>query len=167
MKRNIKSLKNDMGKLNIDMSLFKIACQPFEDFINDSTKNGITYWKLIYLKDLFIELNDFTKSEISKANSQGLIDLLFYLNFNDVFFFNYFIDWVCTEIENINSISERIEKLSFYIKSINQSHYRPGVSLYKDYPHIKEQVISWLTEEIYFLEKKHQLTLSVSLPKME
>ena len=164
-KKKVEKINRVLEIQNINKSLLEILFQTFTSFIQEKNNTGITYRKLIYFKELLNEINALANNTLIEKSTNELVNLLLYLNFNHVLFFNFYINIICSELENMNSIAERIEKLSFHVKQLNQFHYRPGVSLFNDYPHIKDQVSGWLTEEIYFLEKKNQLSISVMMPK--
>ncbi len=58
-----------------------------------------------------------------------------------------------------------LEKLQWYRKKVNQVFLKPGMALYNGSTHIRNQLSQWLEEEIYFLEKKHQMAFIVPLQK--
>jgi hypothetical protein len=167
IKKKVTFLEAAFKKLNFDKTLLEILFLPLKEFTNERTKSIITFRKLIYLKELVYEIRALINDPDTVKTSTDLENLLLYLNFNNLFFFNYYIDKIRKQADETTSISERIEKVSWYIKEINQSHFRPGVSLYNDCPHIKDQLINWLSEDISHFERKHQLNLSVTIPAYE
>ncbi len=165
IKRNLKLIKNELGKFEIESTLIKITCSPLEDYL--SPEPNITYRDLAYLKELQKQLIYFIgKKNKVNANSQ-LCRLLLYLNFNRLRFFNYYILQIEEEAKNCTDIAGLIAFYSLKIKLINQQPVKPGVVLKPGLPSIKDQVGSWLCEELYYIEKRQQLLPKIDPQKSE
>lgn len=165
IKRNLKIIKNEFGKLEIDDSLIKIICSPLEDFLLQN--NTITYHDLFYLKTLQQELFYFTGKKNKVNANDKLCQLLLNLNFNRLRFFNYYILQIEDQAKLCNNISELIEFYSLKIKLINQQPVISRLVLKPGLPSIKEQAGSWICEELYYLEKRRQLLSNDPLQKTE
>ena len=164
-KRNLKMIKNELGKFEMESNLIKITCSPLEDYL--FVKKNITYRDLAYLKELQQELIYFIgKKNKVNANDQ-ICRLLLYLNFNRLRFFNYYIRLIEEEAQKCNNISELIGFYSLKIKLINQQPVKPGIVFKPGLPAIKEQVGSWICEELYYSEKRQQLLSKLPLQKNE
>lgn len=83
-----------------------------------------------------------------------MFNLLIYLNFNHPAFIAYLIDKLSQEVNDQESQQEKVLKLKFRQKGFNQMNCRPGVALHKDIVPVKEQIITWIEEEIIFLQSE-------------
>jgi len=165
IKRNLKLIKNELGKFEIESNLIKITCSPFEDYL--SAEKNITYRDFAYLKELQRELISFIGKKNKVNANEDMRRQLLYLNFNRLSFFNYYISHIEEEVKNCNTIPELIEFYSLKTKLINQQPMKPGLVLKPGLPSIKEQVGSWICEELYYIEKRHKLLSKVHLQKNE
>jgi hypothetical protein len=85
--------------------------------------------------------------------NERLIEILYRLNFNSVDFFHY----ITSHIEDVVAREERYEGkknlLYYYQKIYRQRLVRTNMFYQKSLLSIKTQVLNWLQEEIYYLEK--------------
>ena len=146
---------------NIDNDLFELMMDPFRKFINAGSLKQVTYRELLYLKMLHKELAEMLLPHQKILAQQNMIDLMVYLNYNNYFFINYYINIILKDVNESDSISQQIQQLAWWIKTISQVQTRPVVAYKIKDPSAREQLISWLIDETAFLEKKHQLTLVI------
>jgi hypothetical protein len=57
------------------------------------------------------------------------------------------------------TLPELLDKLHYWLKLLNQLHTKPGASLKHDRLQAKDQLVTWLEQEIGYIETKKQLTL--------
>src|SRR5690606_6409045 len=57
----------------------------------------------------------------------------------------------------VDSSSGRIQRLSFFLKMVNQTQVKPGVGYNRTIHSLKEQLAEWIAEEVFYLEKMHKL----------
>ena len=156
----LKLIKTALQKAKVNNSLINVVCHPFEDFVIAETK--ISYRELYYLKELQREVLLATDRKNSAISS-----LMIYLNFNSIRFFNYYVTQFAELTIGIESDIGLIEYYSLKLKLLNQEPVKPGYVFKPKLPSIKDQIGTWITEELYFLEKRRQLLTPVSLPKTE
>ncbi len=165
IKRNLKLIKKELGKFELDEKLIKIIRDPFEDYL--TAEKNINYRNLAYLKELQQALIYFSrKNKIENANEQ-VCQLLLYRNFNSLRFYNYYINQLEERTRSFKTIPEQIEFYSFKIKLINQLQLKLGLVFKPGLPSIKDQIGSWICEELYFLEKRQRLLYQSPVQKNE
>jgi hypothetical protein len=123
-------------------------------FVNNPPQGTITFMDLMYRKDLIKELEDI--SNWSKKNNlySGLTQLLIYLNYNDKEFINYIINQFSQEMNGQEDANDKIDQLLLYSKVLNQLQCKPDSALHGKHPSVKMQLNNWISEELYYLEKK-------------
>lgn len=90
IKKKIENVKFALNKLNVENVLIEILLQPLTTFVNENGGIGVTYRKLIYLKELLQEIKSFTDNSTVENNTSEFVSLLLYLNFNHLLFLNFF-----------------------------------------------------------------------------
>lgn len=149
---------NKRLKNNSDCNLLHIALAPIDRF--KSKPNMITFRYLIYLKELLNTLfQNCLNCPLVEFNCK-LQKNLIYLNYNSYRFFCYMINEISEQFKKKETLSEQIEVLSYHLKYINQAQLKPGFIYKGEHRAIKDQLLSWLIEEIAFLEKRQQLTFN-------
>lgn len=139
---------------NIEPDLLRISLYPLRSF-SESKEKRYTYRRLIYIKQL---TKDLTDKLLAGASAEIIFDHLCYLNYNSFYFLTYITEQITKEVNEQPSLGGQIEKLSFWVKRFNQRQVKPDFAFKRDRPSLQEQVSIWLNEEIYFAEKKKQLT---------
>lgn len=90
----------------------------------------------------------------------NIIDQLLYLNFNRNAFINYYIKKIEKDISEPDSISDQIQQLAWWFKTVSQVRTIPEVAYKIKDPSAKDQVLNWTTAEMIFLEKKQHLAIT-------
>ncbi len=122
-------------------------------------REGITYRKIQYMETLTDSINDlFKKNPDNRLDEEEIQTLLFSLNYNSQEYFKYYVHNVQNELAELGSDSERLEKLAFHYKTINQIPPTPGMVHDSTSKGIKTQLSEWISEEVQFLERKRDLT---------
>ena len=131
---------------NIDKKeneLIQIICNNLNRYIEDNP-TSLTFRKVYYLRKLVdILLLQPTNLEIE----------LIRLNFNDPIFYKYCSKKVIAELEQVNSIKERLYIMFLKLKEFKQISTEPLLIYRLDCPNINNWLIDWLSEEIAFQEK--------------
>lgn len=96
--------------------------------------------------------------ESGDCDSKKIKIVLIELNFNSNQFFLYVINEVEQVILPLEAHNEKVEKLSWYLKQVNQIQMRTDIALEPKQESIKEKLTGWLLEEICYLERslKHE-----------
>lgn len=152
-------LKVRLVNCNLNDDLFKLAYQPLLKIATIKLQHNITYNEFYYCIDYINELyNHFQK--IKKGITESVImDWLFELNFNSLDFFDFQIDEITKNLELMDSDIEKTNLLYHLLKKFNQSHYTNFRKFNQKIPPIKDQLISWVEEEIEYLSKKKNLSM--------
>ncbi|MBS1489712.1 MAG: hypothetical protein JSS93_04230 [Bacteroidetes bacterium] len=158
-------LQKRLKDKSIRTDAIKISTEPFYDFIHKSEVK-ISFRKLIYLKELFTEINELSLSDILiKELEKQLCTSMIYINFNSTKFFTYCAKIIKETYQSKTTLSGQLEALAYYLKSINQQQEKPSFAYKPSLKSLKTQLTEWVIEEMIFLERKHQLSFSFKLDK--
>ncbi|HPM32861.1 MAG TPA: hypothetical protein PLJ60_21185 [Chryseolinea sp.] len=152
-------LQDKLNRLATEPQLIELVLHPMKKFIENIPAGQITYRKIIYVKEIQKEIQrivNFKKDNESSIDDDLRAELL-YLNYNTIKYFRYYTNYVVAQLETVDSSSGRIERLSFFLKMVNQTQMKPGVGYNRTIHSLKEQLAEWLAEEIFYLEKMHKL----------
>jgi len=134
--------------------------ESFKDFIENS-ESKISFRKLIYLKELYNEITELTVLDADAKELDKIVCVtMIYMNYNSPKFLNHCAKTIKEAYQAKATLSEQLEKLSHYLKLINQQQEKPGFSLKHSQKSLKVQLSEWVIEEILFLEKKQQLSFN-------
>lgn len=156
-----KEFQQQLSELNlqlkdptVDHKLIEIISSTFLKTKSDKNKRFATYRNLSYSKKLLSELRSIIKDDKRKDLNVAIENFLIYFNYNDPAFIVYMIDKLSGEVNDKESQWEKVLKLKYEQKIINQINCRPGLALNKDNISAKEQLVTWIQEEINFLQTK-------------
>lgn len=155
VKQDIKKISSDLNRLHVPEHLGTVICKPLEALL--SPEIFLNYREYYYLKEFYRKLVE----AIGKAETD-FTKLLLYLNFNSIWFFNFYVVQLKEISEGIDSDTKLIAFYALKLKELNQVIMKAGVSYKPKLPSIKDQIGGWICEELFYLEKKHQLKYSVS-----
>jgi hypothetical protein len=141
---------------NHEKILLDISLMPIRKVV-ENNQTRITFRSVYYLRDLLHEITQYIANSNNDKEETNLIKRLIYINYNSIHFTNYLVFNINCQLAKIDSITEKIEKLTWCLKMINQIPIKPGSIFNPKQTEIKEFVIQWILEEISFLEKKLQL----------
>ena len=131
----------------IDAPLQSILINNFNQF-RLSTNAQPSYLQLTYQKHLINEL--LTDGALTSEHS--IREVLFYFNFNNDDYVAYLYNQLNALSETRVTKKEKIVALRFEQKSMNQLRTKLNCCYSANMPSLKEQVNSWIEEEIKFLE---------------
>ncbi|MEP0367349.1 MAG: hypothetical protein ABJN36_17635 [Cyclobacteriaceae bacterium] len=152
---------------NLDDHLLNVITSPLRRLIR-SKEEELTFRKLIYFKRLVLELENYFKTESrEKEQVQDLFCAMIYMNFNSYKFFAYCTEFIKSQYQNKETLTDQLDNLALTSKMINQTQQKPGVAYKPERQPIKRTLIAWIDEEIAFLEKRHQLTFNMSMPQVD
>jgi hypothetical protein len=138
---------------NLDEKLLKIIDRLLIKLSHITIEERFTYQALIYHQMVLDELYAALQANEGSLSNELLIEILYLLNFNSVDFFHY----ITSGIEGMVAAEERYEDkkalLYFYQKMYRQRPIKKNIFYHKSLLSIKSQVLKWLKEEIYYLEK--------------
>lgn len=161
IKERLKVIKKRAIKTEADMHLLALVFTQIDTFC---TSKSSTYRSLLYIKRLVKELETIIYAietiPEGKVNSK-IAELLCYLNFNCSLFISYLITEIIANVNACESQNEKIERLAQYFKEYNQMPLKPNTAFKLKMQSIKDQLTVWISEELYFLEKKQRLLFIV------
>ncbi len=141
----IKLSSSDSTELLLTETLYNHFISSFE-----SQNQPVTYRLHFYEKELLRELS----KEVNPA-TDSIRKLLYYYNFNSSMFVIYEFDRLVNLLSEITTKSEKILMLRSELKTINQLPVRVNYYFDDNMPSLKEQVSTWITEEIKYCEAGH------------
>ncbi len=151
--KQIKRLKNILSKQeSVDINLINLIYESIHRLLNDESV-VITYNLYAYHKTL---LNEFLTQRVMPS-TQDIIEVLYFLNYNEDNFITYKYDWLKQSIDNLPSSKEKITALRFEQKKINQLSLKLNCCYNTNMPSLKDQMNGWIDEEVKFLENGHLL----------
>lgn len=154
-KRTIKLIQKELRETEVPQKLITIICSPFEDFLQaDKT---ISYRELAYLKAFQRGFYFFSARKDKMKGGEQECQLLLFMNFNSLGFFNYFTMLHKEIAQNIIALPDRIVYYYLQLKLINQHPMKPGLILNTGLPSIKDQLSNWIYDELQYYEKQQQL----------
>jgi hypothetical protein len=139
----------------------------FSEFI-ESKEAKVSYRRIIYLKEMYRELDRLCSLEISGLELERQIcTSMIYINFNSLKLLNHCTRVMKESFQSKETLNEQLEVLAHYLKRINQVHEKPGFSYKPSHKSIKSQLTDWVTQEIIFLERRHQLSFGFKTEQQE
>jgi hypothetical protein len=159
MKETLEIIETRFEK-KVSAAFFELICEPFEYFL--SNDSHISYKELAYLVELRLYLLGISEQVLEQVEEK-ISERLLYLNFNSVLFFNYMIRKISDEASQKSSVNERVEYYSWQIKTLNQTRVKHNIIYLSHLEPIREQLIYWIAEDLYYLDKKHQLSLTLPM----
>lgn len=158
IKEKIPDIRHKLENKQADKRLLSIAFSPLDDFVEGVRRKEVSYRKLIYLKELLSELKDHAGSNLeSEKLDLQLCMMLCYLNFNSNRFYRFCTKEITRIIHEQETLTEQIEKLAYLLKLNNQIQVKPGFAWHPKARSFQEQLSEWISEELYYLEKRKQL----------
>ncbi|OYX85219.1 MAG: hypothetical protein B7Y83_05470 [Flavobacteriales bacterium 32-34-25] len=151
----LKEVKSRLLDSNINNQLLKLTYEPLLKIATINIQEKLTYYEFNYCSEFILALY----KQINFANiSEDIIkESLFYLNFNSLKFFKYLTFEIIQELENQENNIQKIDFLYRLLKNYNQKQFRNFIKYKPNLPSLKEQMISWIEEEIEYLTKKIKL----------
>jgi len=144
--------QEDFEKKDVDKNLITLALAPLRKFVEHTADGRLTYRDIIYVKEVSRELAKRLNSR-NNALQEALRNTFLYLNYNTISYFNYYTGYILEQVKSVDNTPDKIEKLSYILKTINQVPVKPGIGYNSVYPALKQQLVDWISEEIAYQEK--------------
>lgn len=116
-----------------------------------------TYRKVHYIEMLVESIGSLLKNQDTDFPEGEIQTLLISIDFNSIEYFKYYTKLIQDQIAELDSDAERLEKLAFHNKRINQIQSIHDLVYELDSKGIKSQICEWISEEVQFLERKRDL----------
>lgn len=142
---------------NFENRVLQIAYEPILKIATINIQEKLTYYEFNYCCQFTEELYKNLKNNHGKISDLELVDWLFDLNLNTFILFDYITNTITGDIENYETNLQKIDVLYRLLKNYNQRQTRHFIRFNEKLPTIKNQIVSWIEEEIDYLYKKIKL----------
>lgn len=155
IKNKLKEVKSKIKEGDCNCKLLTLVNEPLLKITTVNIQKKITYYEFNYCSKYIIALHK--KINLENGSETVLKEFLFDLNFNSLQFFKYLTSEMHQELEKQENDLKKIDNLNQFLKNYNQKQSRNSLKFKPNLPPIKEQIISWIEEEIDYLTKKIKL----------
>lgn len=136
---------------------FYIIKEIFDAFIERVNENmPIRESEVDYLHELVAHIERIGQGEKRMSSCPALHELLIYWNLNSSTCIAYFVHGMEGEIRQRKSYEEKLEFLRYQWKNLQQLPQKTNFSYNPEYPNIKEYFLSWIQNELDYLEMKSE-----------
>jgi hypothetical protein len=152
----------ELLKSSVDMPLTEVLYEPFDKLTNNS--GVLCFHQLFYLRQFIGDM--LAESQKQNIDDAFLVDFLERNNFNSLRFTQYLINNYLNHLANCKT-SEARQKFLYELLG-RYSHLEVGAWKYiEELPSIKDQMLTWITEELYFAAKTEKsYTYKVAKPDL-
>jgi hypothetical protein len=158
-KANIKKLQKAFAAKAIDQRLVDLLLHILKKIVDSKPDQGTTYRKVMYAKEVQKELSRLMEGESQILDwDDELRQVMYYMNYNSVKVLTYHAHYISSLLDQAETRAEKIEKLSFVLKKINQAQVKPGIRYHPNGLPLRDQLNNYVTEEIDYQERLQQLT---------
>ncbi|MBX2956200.1 MAG: hypothetical protein KF846_08585 [Cyclobacteriaceae bacterium] len=155
----IKKIQKFFAAKGVDQRLVVLLLHVLKKIIVSKADQGVTYRKVMYAKEVLKELYRLIDAEKEIQDwDEELRQTMYYLNYNAVKVLTYHAHYISSLLDQAETRAEKIEKLSFMLKKINQAQVKPGIRYNLNGSPLKEQLNVYITEEIDYQERLQQLS---------
>ncbi|WP_281335866.1 hypothetical protein [Flavobacterium eburneipallidum] len=151
----LKEVKSRLLESNINDQLLKMAYEPLLKIATINIQEKLTYYEFNYCSEFIIAF--YKQIHFENISEESIKECLFDLNFNSTQFFDNLTDGILMELSKHENNIQKIDILYRLLKNYNQKQTRTFIKYNENLPSIKEQIISWIEEEIEYLSKKMKL----------
>ncbi|MBS0032065.1 hypothetical protein ACTJJ0_31905 [Chitinophaga sp. 22321] len=166
-REDVALLKTGFLSSDVDEQLQNVVFMPFLELTkNNYTSFPITYRQLHYLTEMnkrLFQLLD--ASEEQSVFPQKLHDLLLFINFNSVHYFEYWCGMITEELKTYPTFREKLERLMFLQKKISQASQKTAFVFNSRRSPLQYKMQSWLAEEIAYHKEINATSGAAHLPE--
>jgi hypothetical protein len=157
-------LKHLLLQKNISESLAAVLL----NLLRKLEHGSISYRSVQYMQEFLSELVPLLKeTEENTTTEEALHNLIYTFNLNATSMVTYFSQHVQSMLNTLLTTHQRIEKLSYYLKTVNQVSAKPGLQFNPFSPSLKDQLNQYVREEILYHEKVEAITCSISKTEVD
>lgn len=156
-KANLRKIQKYLNTLHADPRLVDLLLHPLRRILKDNPHKDTTYRKVLYAKEMQKELLRLPELN-PPAIDDELRQIIYYLNYNAAKTFAYFAHYISSLINQSETRTEKIEQLSFTLKTINQAQIKPGIHYNLHAHSLRDQLNEYITVEIDYLERLQSLS---------
>ncbi|MES2573793.1 MAG: hypothetical protein V4572_02520 [Bacteroidota bacterium] len=142
-------------KSSINEKLLKLVCEPLLRITAINIQEKPTYYEFMYCSEFILAL--YKQISFVEISEETITEALFDLNYNSVKFCKYLIAVMVQELEAQENNLDKMDVLYQWRKNYNQKQTRNFIKYKPDLPSLKDRLISWIEEEIEYLNRKIKL----------
>lgn len=157
IKPKLDYVRDSLISLELNQEILKIAFEPIIQLSTISIQNQITYYQFNYALKYISILSELLREVVNDVDDITLCKWLIELNMNSFCFFDYKTNLIQAELNSTDCEDERMEILFKKLKKFNQHRFLIKKAFNENLPKIKEQICSWIEEEIDFINRKRNL----------
>jgi hypothetical protein len=154
LKPKIELITATLKRTILNEKLIRYIIQPLEQF---AASEAITYEESRYVKMVTSEFLSLDNTAQPEDILITVKKLLISLDYNSADISSNYINELDLLVSEEESVQCKLRILKFQLKEINQVIVKPDHALYPDIPGLKEQIVNWLNEEIYFHEMEQTI----------
>jgi hypothetical protein len=153
--KKLKKVKSQLSRSHINDQLLKLVNEPLLKIATLNVQEKLTYYEFNYCSEFIMAL--YKQANFVDMSEETIKEFLFDLNFNSLQFFKYLTFEILQDLETQENNIQKIDVLYQFLKNYNQKQSRNFIKYKANLPSLKEQIISWIEEEIEYLTKKMKL----------
>lgn len=163
---DVRLLKEGFISSGVDEQLQNVVFMPFLELTKKNhTVSPISYQQLHYLTEMNKRLFQLLDVSGDKAEfPEKLHELLLFINFNNIHYFEYWVNMTAAELADYSTFREKLERLMYLQKKISQATQKPAFVFNALRPPLQSKMQSWLTEEIVYCKEISAASGGVHLP---
>ncbi|NLR58880.1 hypothetical protein HGH93_12260 [Chitinophaga polysaccharea] len=165
-RQDIALLSEGLIASGVDEQLQSIIGMPFLELSEGNhTDSRLTYRQLHYLTEMNKRL--FQLLDVNGGNdnfAEKLHELLLFINFNSIHYFEYWRNMITAELTNHHTIREKLERLMYLQKEISQAVLKPVLAFNTMRPLLQNKMQAWLAEEITYYKEVSTAIGGTQLP---
>jgi hypothetical protein len=146
-------LRKRMQDRGVPEPLLNIGFHPVQEVIDNPRETGITYRELMWVKELFRELEVLHLNHLKYPYERRFHKVLRYLNLNTYEFVDYYEEEFRKLKETEPGNELRLLRLKEELRRVRNFRSKPAFAYRAEKESVKEQVEGWLVREIEYLEQ--------------
>ena len=156
---SLKKIQKELTARNTDQRITDLLLRVLKKIIDIHSSQGITYRRVMYAKEVQKELFRVLQGKPEGGNiDEDLRSIMYYLNYNSTKVLTYHAHYISSLLDKAETRAEKIEKLSFALKNINQAQVKPDIRYNHHGAALRDQLNNYITEEIDYQERLQHLT---------
>lgn len=153
--KKLREINSKLLESKINSELLKLVYEPLLKITTITIQEKLTYYEFNYCSEFILVLHK--QINFINISEETIKESLFNLNFNATQFFDILTDDILMELAQHENNIQKIDTLYKLLKNYNQKQTRTFIKYNEKLPPIKEQITSWIEEEIQYLSKKIKL----------
>jgi len=142
-----------LHRAGISDTLLSIIAEPVDSFVNHARPDARTYHAVRYMKHFVAGLMWVCIDTEAGMLEDVLTERLFYFNLNTPVFYRFHVARITAKVKVLDSYALKIDRLAYEMKLIRKADVQENIVYDSASRSIKEQLTSWITEEIGYLRE--------------